>query len=383
MRVLREQRIKWEDDHLAPYAVKSSQTKGRIYPDTEDEYRTPYQRDHDRIIHTTAFRRLEYKTQVFVNYEGDHYRTRLTHSLEVAQIGKSLAQAMGANEDLTEGICLVHDLGHSPFGHAGEAALNKVMAGHGGFNHNHQTYRIVTELEERYPNWQGLNLSHEMLEGIVKHETRYDSSNIPGYDDGLRGSLEAQFANLADEMAYNAHDLDDGLRSGLLVPEQVAHLDLWKHVQASVGWDGTDYSDMIRHRMIRRLIGLTIDDVVAQTERNLEAAGVKSVQDIQRQPQNLASYSPAFGAMSDQLKDFLYDQLYNHYRVVRMSVKAQRFVVQLFEEFTSNVRQLPPQVQERAPKIGLERAVADYIAGMTDRFALQEYERLFEPFTRP
>jgi dGTPase len=383
MRVTREQRIQWEDERLAPYAVKSSGSQGRAFPDKEDEYRTPFQRDHDRIIHTTAFRRLEYKTQVFVNYEGDYYRTRLTHSLEVAQIGKSLAQALGVNDDLTEGICLAHDLGHSPFGHAGEEALNRVMADQGGFNHNVQTYRIVTEIEERYPNWLGLNLTHEMLEGIVKHETRYDSSNIAGYDPALRGSLEAQLANLADEMAYNAHDLDDGLRSGLLTIDQVAHLDLCKFVKDSIGWDGKHFDDMIRHRFIRRLIGLSIDDVVLQTDRHLTEAGVTSVAALQRLPSNVANYGAAFEAMADQLKDFLYDQLYSHYRVVRMSVKAQRFVEQLFEAYTTRPRQLPPQVRDRAEKIGLHRATADYIAGMTDRFALQEYERLFDPFTRP
>jgi dGTPase len=383
MLITRQQRTQFEDDHLAPYAVRSSQTRGRKYPEAEDEFRTPYQRDHDRIIHTTAFRRLEYKTQVFVNYEGDYYRTRLTHSLEVAQIGKSLAQSLGLNADLVEGICLVHDLGHSPFGHAGESVLNALMKDHGGFNHNHQTYRIVTELEERYPHWPGLNLTHEMLEGIVKHETRYDSSSISGYDPALRGSLEAQIANLADEMAYNAHDLDDGLRSSLLAHDQIKHLDLWQHVRESIGWDGQGFDDMIRHRMIRRLIGLTLDDVVRRTSQQIAAAGVQTLADVQRQPSNLAVYSEAYGAMTDQLKDFLFDQLYHHYRVVRMSVKAQRFIEQLFEAYTSRPRQLPPSVQSRVAVVGLHRATADYIAGMTDRFALQEWERLFDPFTRP
>ena len=383
MIITREQRILQEDETLAPYAVRSSQSKGRKFTEPEDAYRTPYQRDHDRIIHTTAFRRLEYKTQVFVNYEGDYYRTRLTHSLEVAQIGKSLAQALGLNADLTEGICLVHDLGHSPFGHAGEHVLNRLMEDHGGFNHNQQTYRIVTELEDRYPNWIGLNLTYEMLEGIVKHETRYDSNSIAGFDPALRGSLEAQLANMADEMAYNAHDLDDGLRSGLLTHEQIAHLDIWKFVRESIGWDGQKYDDMVRYRMIRRLIGLSIDDVVVNTTTRIEAAGIKAIEDVQRQPDNLASYSADFGKMADQLKDFLFEELYNHYRVVRMSFKAQQFIEQLFEAYTKRPRQLPPNVQERAKDIGLHRAAADYIAGMTDRFALQEWQRLFDPFTRP
>ncbi|MBX3085909.1 MAG: deoxyguanosinetriphosphate triphosphohydrolase [Anaerolineae bacterium] len=383
MIITRQQRIQLEDETLAPYAVRSSQSRGRKFPEEEDSYRTPYQRDHDRIIHTTAFRRLEYKTQVFVNYEGDYYRTRLTHSLEVAQIGKSLAQALALNADLTEGICLVHDLGHSPFGHAGEHILNRLMADHGGFNHNQQTYRIVTELEERYPHWIGLNLTYEMLEGIVKHETRYDSNSIAGFDPALRGSLEAQLANMADEMAYNAHDLDDGLRSGLLVHDQIKHLDIWQFVRASIAWDGQQYDDMIRHRMIRRLIGLSIDDVVTNTTAGIHAAGIQTISDVQAQPTNLATYSDNFGKMADQLKDFLYEELYNHYRVVRMSFKAQRFIEQLFTAYTQHPRQLPPTVQQRANVIGLHRASADYIAGMTDRFALQEFERLFDPFTRP
>jgi dGTPase len=383
MLVTRQQREAAEDAQLAPYATMSSRSRGRQHPDHEDVYRTPYQRDHDRIIHTTAFRRLEYKTQVFVNYEGDYYRTRLTHSLEVAQIGKSLAQAMGLNADLVEGICLVHDLGHSPFGHAGEHILDALMADHGGFNHNHQTYRIVTELEERYPDWPGLNLTYEMLEGIVKHETRYDSSAIAGFDPALRGSLEAQIANLADEMAYNAHDLDDGLRSGLLTHDQIKHLDLWQWVRDSIGWDGQKYDDLIRHRMIRRLIGLALEDVVQATNAQIEASQVRTLQDVQRQPQNLVGYTASFGRMADQLKDFLFDQLYSHHRVIRMSFKAQRFVEQLFEAYIARPRLLPPSVSERSQKIGLHRAVADYIAGMTDRFALQEWERLFDPFTRP
>jgi dGTPase len=383
MLITRLQREAEEVQRLAPYATHSANTRGRRFPEAEDDYRTPFQKDRDRILHTTAFRRLEYKTQVFVNYEGDYYRTRLTHTLEVAQIGRSLAQTLGANVDLVEDICLAHDLGHSPFGHSGEHILDALMQGHGGFNHNHQTYRIVTELEERYPEWAGLNLTHEMLEGIAKHETRYDLSTIKGFDPQLRGSLEAQLANLADEMAYNAHDLDDGLRSGLLSADQLRGLTIWQQVAESIGWDGLAYDDMVRHRMIRRLIGLAIDDVVTATHQQLVATQAETVTAIQRLPTTIATYSTTFGAAIEALKTFLFDQLYQHYRVVRMSTKAQKFVEDLFGAYTQHPKQLPPPVYSRIATVGLHRAVADYIAGMTDRFALQEWERLFDPFTRP
>src|SRR5260221_5938489 len=260
MIITRQQREANEAQILAPYAVKGANSRGRTYPEAEDPYRSPFQKDRDRILHTTAFRRLEYKTQVFVNYEGDYYRTRLTHTLEVVQIGRSLALALGANPELVEGICLAHDLGHSPFGHAGEHALNELMHDHGGFDHNRQTYRIVTELEHRYVGWVGLNLTYELLEGIVKHETEYDLSSSYGYDENTRGSLEAQIANIADELAYNAHDLDDGLRADLLTYEQLADLDIWRMGKESIGWDGLKFDDLIRYRMIRRVIGLQIDD---------------------------------------------------------------------------------------------------------------------------
>ncbi|HRE48187.1 MAG TPA: dNTP triphosphohydrolase, partial [Aggregatilineales bacterium] len=230
---------------LAPYALTAQGSAGRRHPEPEDPHRTAFQRDRDRILHTTAFRRLEYKTQVFVNYEGDYYRTRLTHSLEVAQIGRTIARALGANEDLVEGICLSHDLGHSPFGHAGEDVLNHLMRDHGGFNHNVQSYRIVTKLERRYPGWQGLNLTHELLEGIAKHETDYDVSAVADFDAHLRGSLEAQIANVADELAYNAHDLDDGLRAGLLRVEQIQPLAIWALIGQTITTTGFD--DVARH----------------------------------------------------------------------------------------------------------------------------------------
>jgi len=382
MLISREKREELEEQLLAPYATHSRASRGRQHAEPDDPYRTAFQRDRDRILHTTAFRRLEYKTQVFVNYEGDHYRTRLTHTLEVAQIGRSLARALGANEDLVEGICLAHDLGHSPFGHSGEFTLDALMREHGGFNHNHQTYRIVTVLETRYQGWQGLNLTYELLEGIAKHETEYDLSSLSGYDPNLRGSLEAQIANAADELAYNAHDLDDGLRSGLIVPEQLTELELWQRVTADIGWHGGKLDDVTRHQIIRRLIHIENLDVISATAAAIQASGARAPEDIQRLPHNVVTHSEPFKRMNRQLKDFLYQNLYYHYRVVRMGEKARRFLTDLFNAFVANPRQMPPSAQARVEQDGVHRAVTDYLAGMTDRFALQEWQRLFDPFMR-
>lgn len=386
MEVLREILETREKQTLAPYALCSIDTLGRVYPENKPHHRTEFQRDRDRVIHTTAFRRLEYKTQVFVNFEGDYYRTRLTHTLEVAQIGRSIARALGVNEDLVEGICLAHDLGHSPFGHAGESSLNKLMADYGGFEHNKQTLRIVTQLEKRYPDWEGLNLTYEFREGIVKHETRYDASDSANadYRPELRGSLEAQIANIADETAYSAHDLDDGLRSGLLIPEQLAHLELWQMLTDQIGYRaGQPFDKLTRHILIRRMLGAQIMDIIKTTATAIEDAGVKSIDDVQRLSHNLVQHSETRETMNRPYKQFLFDNLYNHYRVVRMSRKAARFLSDLFHAYVSEPAQLPPTVHEKIEERGLHRAVTDHIAGMTDRFALQEWERLFSPFERP
>lgn len=384
MAITREEREAIEFDTLAPYALKSAESKGREYPDPEDDYRTIYQRDRDRILHTTAFRRLEYKTQVFVNYEGDYYRTRLTHTLEVAQIGRSFARALGANEELVEGICLVHDIGHSPFGHSGEAILNRLMTDHGGFDHNKQTLRIVTKLERRYPDWPGLNLSYELREGIVKHESEYDLSDASaeGFAPDLRASLEAQIANVADELAYNAHDLDDGLRSGLLRAEQLEGLELWRYLRDSIGWHDQHFTEQIRHRMIRRMLGIEINDVIEATNRELEKQDLPDAESLQRLPHNVVKHSDAIQRMNEELKKFLYEHMYRHHRVVRMAQKAERIITQIFETYLAESEQLPPSVQDAAETRGLERAITDYIAGMTDRYALTEWQRLFDPFTR-
>ena len=379
----REKLEELEAQALAPYACKSKFTKGRAYPEDESEYRTAFQRDRDRILHTTAFRRLEYKTQVFINYEGDYYRTRLTHTLEVAQIGRTIARALGANEDLVEAICLAHDLGHPPFGHAGEGVLNNLLKDHGGFNHNHQSFRIVTELERRYPDFPGLNLTWEVREGIVKHETEYDVSDAAGYNPELRGHLEAQIANVADELAYTAHDLDDGLRSGLITPRMLSGLELWEVIRESIGWKSSEFDELTRHRVIRKLIGLEVTDVVHTTADTLRQSGVQSVEELQRLPYNVVGFSEPMTRRNRELKDFLFHNLYNHYRVVRMAMKAEKIITALFKAYTREPKVLPLHIRGWIEERGLERAVGDYIAGMTDRFAIEEYQKLFEPRTRP
>lgn len=372
-----------EDQTLAPYACHSKASKGRAYPDEEPEYRTVFQRDRDRILHTTAFRRLEYKTQVFINYEGDYYRTRLTHTLEVSQIGRTIARALGANEDLVEAICLAHDLGHPPFGHSGESALAQLMQEYGGFDHNKQSLRIVTQLERRYPDFPGLNLTWEVREGIVKHESEYDIADATDYDPELRGHLEAQIVNAADELAYTAHDLDDGLRSGMITPDMLSGISLWEILAESVGWRGPGLDETARHQLIRRLIGIEVTDLVHTTHQRLLEANVKSVEALQRLPYPVVSCSEDLLRRNRQLKDFLYTHLYRHYRVVRMAVKAERIICDLFNAYRNEAAILPAHVQSRIEEYGLERTICDYIAGMTDRFAIDEHNKLFSPDEKP
>jgi dGTPase len=371
-----------EEQSLAPYACRSNFTKGRAYQEDEPDYRTAFQRDRDRILHTTAFRRLEYKTQVFITYEGDYYRTRLTHTLEVAQIGRTIARALGANEDLEEVICLAHDLGHSAFGHSGEVALSRLMKEHGGFDHNKQSLRIVTILERRYPECPGLNLTWEAREGIVKHESEYDISDAREYNPELRGQLEAQIANVADELAYTAHDLDDGLRSGMLTPYMLEGVTLWEILLESVGLRETEINDLNRHRLIRRLIGMEVNDLVHTTQQRLRDSNVRSVEELQRLPYNVIAFSEDMHRRNRQIKDFLYAKLYRHYRVVRMQVKAERILTNLFNAYLAEPSILPTHVQEQVEQIGLERTICDYIAGMTDRFAIEEHQKLFDVFLR-
>jgi dGTPase len=373
-----------EDRFLAPYAMRSRDSKGRAYPDHEPEYRTAFQRDRDRIIHTTAFRRLEYKTQVFVISEGDYYRTRLTHTLEVAQIGRTLARALGVNEDLTEAICLGHDLGHPAFGHSGEQTLNALMAGHGGFDHNRQTLRIVEKLEERYPGWPGLNLTWEAREGLVKHETEYDVSDAQGYDPHLACSLEGQIANIADELAYTAHDLDDGLHSGLLSLRDLHDVRLWADLAAQLAIpDCAELSQIDRHRLVRTLIGWGVTDAVQATAQRLAEESIDSVARLRERAKPVIGFSDQAAVLIRELKGFLYQRMYRHWRVMRMAAKAQRMLEALFRAYTEEPGQLPEPVQLRAAAGDpLQRVVCDYMAGMTDRFALEEYARLFDPAVR-
>jgi dGTPase len=372
-----------EAQRLAPYACLSGSSKGRQYPEDEPAYRTAFQRDRERVLHTTAFRRLEHKTQVFITYEGDYYRTRLTHTLEVAQIGRSLARALGANEDLVEAICLAHDLGHPPFGHSGEITLARLMKDHGGFDHNKQSLRIVTDLEHRYPDFPGLNLTWETREGIVKHETAYDTADAASYDPRLRGHLEAQITNLADELAYTAHDLDDGLRSEMIQPEDLEGLAIWKSLRQSIGWHSGPLDELTRHQLIRRFIGRSVTDAVASTDERIARSGITTRKQLQELPFNVLGFGEQLDASMKELKSFLYAHLYRHFRVVRMAVKAERFLSDLFTAYTQAPEMLPPSIQARAASTGLQRGVCDYIAGMTDRFALEEHQKLFDPYTRP
>ncbi len=379
----RENQEKLEGVLLATYAIHAANSRGRKYPEAEPSFRTCFQRDRDRILHTSAFRRLEYKTQVFINYEGDYYRTRLTHTLEVTQIGRSLARALGANEDLVESICMAHDMGHPPFGHSGEATLNKLMKGHGGFNHNHHSYRIVTEIEKRYPQFPGLNLSWEVLEGMVKHETEYDKTDALDFDPALRGHLEAQITNVADELAYTSHDLDDGLRSGMITTEMLAGIELWDTVVANFGSEYCTLDDLTRHQIIRELVGLEVNSMITSSMERIEKSGVKTSLELQSLPYNVVGFDDLMQKRNRVLKDFLFKNMYRNYRVVRMQQKAERVLTELFTAYAHEPAMLPNQFQAQIADKGKERSICDYLAGMTDRFAVEEYQRLFDPSSLP
>ena len=379
----RQQLENIEDSHLAPYSCRSQNSRGRYYPEDEPEYRTAFQRDRDRVLHTTAFRRLKYKTQVFFNYEGDYYRTRLTHTLEVAQIGRTIARTLGANEDLVECICLAHDLGHSAFGHSGETTLGRMMMDHGGFNHNKQSLRIVTLLERRYVEYPGLNLTWEVREGMVKHESEYDVADAVDYEPEKRGHLEAQIANVADELAYTARDLDDGLRSDMITPDQLSGITIWEILLESLKINQKPIDELTRHRLIRRLISLEVSDLIQNTHNRLQDSKVHSVDELQRLPYNVISFSEDTHRRNRELKDFLYANLYRHHRVIRMSVKAEQIITNLFIAYSREPAILPGNFRDQIDTIGLERVICDYIAGMTDRFAIEEHQKLFDPATKP
>lgn len=367
-----------EGARLAPYAVRSRDSRGRVWPEKEHELRTVFQRDRDRIIHSTAFRRLQYKTQVFVNHEGDHYRTRLTHTLETCQIARTIGRALALNEDLIEVVSLAHDLGHGPFGHAGEWALAELMKNHGGFEHNVQCLRIVEKLEESYPEFLGLNLTFEVREGLKKHPERF-----PGKRANRFRSVEAEVVDQADEIAYTCHDLDDGLRAQMISEKELEKLAFWREVSAYTQKKYRKIDDSLRKRLaIRLLVNRLVMDLVEATRRHLKKLGVQKVADLQTVKVPLAVFSPSVVKKKEELRQFLHKHLYQHYRVVRMTDKGQRFIRSLFEAYLRKPGQLPPGVRERAEQEGLHRAICDYIAGMTDRYAQDEYRRFFEPFER-
>lgn len=365
---------------LAPYAVTEAASRGRVHDEPAPVARGQFQRDRDRIVHSTAFRRLEYKTQVFVNHEGDLFRTRLTHSIEVAQLTRGIARELGLNEDLAESIALAHDLGHTPFGHAGQDALNACMKDFGGFEHNLQSLRTVDLLEDRYAGFDGLNLMFETREGILKHCSRANAERLgelgQRFLDGTQPSLEAQLANLADEIAYNNHDVDDGLRSGLITLEQLDEVPIFavQRREAEARWPGLSGRKLI-NETVRRMIHLMVIDLIEQTRANIAAEGVGTLADVYAAPR-LVAYSDALLPRLRELKVFLRDKLYRHYQVLRMTNKARRIVGDLFTAFTDDPHILPPQYQAMARE-DKPRAIADYIAGMTDRYAMKEHRRLF------
>lgn len=375
-----------ERTELAPYAARSDRSLGRRHLESYKDDRPAFQRDRDRIIHCAAFRRLEYKTQVFVNHEGDYYRTRLTHSLEVAQIARGIATRLHLNEDLVEALSLSHDLGHTPFGHTGEEVLNRLMKDFGGFDHNRQSLRVVEELEERYPCFNGLNLTWETREGIIKHSPRYENCDLldeKEYFRGLRPPLEAQIIDVADEIAYNNHDIDDGLKAGYITLEQLEKVAIWKETFDMVGKKYPSLDER-RHvyQTISYLIGALIDDVVDHTRRNLAAQGILSLADVRQAPARLLAFHPETLAQTQQLKSFLRKYLYRHFMVERMRIKAEFFIIRIFESYAAHPSLLPGNYQQRIERFGKERVICDYIADMTDRYAMDEYRKLFEPFER-
>ena len=383
--------LTFRDATLAPYAATSACSKGRLHSEPAPSYRSEYQRDRDRIIHSAAFRRLEYKTQVFVNHEGDLFRTRLTHSIEVAQIARSIARALSLNEDLTESIALAHDLGHTPFGHAGQDALNACMQDFGGFEHNLQSLRVVDELEERYAAFPGLNLTFESREGILKHCSHRNAETLGElgrrFLEKGQPSLEAQLTNLADEIAYNSHDVDDGLRSGLITVEELNEVALFRDQYGEVRmlYPALPPRRTV-HEVVRRIINRQVVDLIETSTRNLEEAAPADIDAVRLQGKPLIAFSDGMREQNLELKRFLRTRLYRHYRVHRMTAKAARTITALFSAFLDDPRLLPSEVQQQAAmkeeqhgKDGRARVVADYIAGMTDRYAIAEYERTFNP----
>ncbi|MDK9718511.1 MAG: deoxyguanosinetriphosphate triphosphohydrolase [Trichlorobacter sp.] len=374
-----------ERPDLAPYACTSAASKGRKYPEESSDPRPMFERDRDRVIHCAAFRRLEYKTQVFLNHEGDYYRTRLTHSLEVAQIGKAVALRLRLNSDLTEALALAHDLGHTPFGHTGEEVLNQLMQGYGGFEHNYQSFRVVNELEERYAEFDGLNLSWEVREGILKHSSPHDVPTriLDEFLPGVVPSIEGQLINYADEIAYNNHDIDDGIKSGYLTLDQLKEVDLWQRMASRVRERYPTIDDKrLVARTVSALIGMQITDICETTWANIQQYGITNMDDLRRVNRVLVHFSPQVEQENITLKKFLKEKLYRHHKVDKMRVKAEHVLSKLFETYLKRPNLLPPKYHRRIEQNGVERTVADYLAGMTDRYALDDYKTLFETFER-
>ncbi len=382
---LRKQLESEEKQLLSTYAAKSADSKGRAYKESEHPYRTAFQRDRDRIIHSTAFRRLEYKTQVFVNHEGDYYRTRLTHSLEASQISRTIASALRLNADLVETITLAHDMGHTPFGHAGEDELKDLMRDYGGFDHNLQSLRIVDFLEERYPNFRGLNLTYESRVGLFKHPELAIEAQRRGmgpFDAFKSPILESQVVDLADEIAYDNHDVDDGLASGLITEAELDKIRLWREAKKITRPKASLKPAIRRYQIIRTLINLEVTDLLTQSQKNIKKTGVRSPKDAMNLDKFVISFSAGLTEQREELRQFLKARLYRHYRVVRMTDKARRFIRALFEVYVSQPQQLPPGSQKRLKAEGAPRVICDYIAGMTDRYAQDEYRKFFEPFEK-
>ena len=373
-----------ERPDLAPYASKSENSRGREHPEELKDGRPAFERDRDRVIHSAAFRRLEYKTQVFVNHEGDYYRTRLTHSLEVAQIARGLARGLGLNEELAEALSLAHDLGHTPFGHTGEEVLDRLMAGEGGFEHNLQGLRVVTLLEERHPDFPGLNLTWEVREGIVKHSSSYDAPENGGmvlYEPSRQPTMEAQLIDLADEIAYNSHDIDDGLEAGFIFLEELMEVPLWKGEWDKVVAKMPQVSGKCAvYQTASHLIGTMMGDLVEATRANIRDQGVASVEDVRNAGRRMVSRSVRMEVENAGLKEFLYTRLYRHPKVEMMRFKASRLITELFDAYLSNPGLLDGATRQRANENGIKRAICDLISSMTDRSCLEAHRRLFDPY---
>jgi dGTPase len=370
-----------EDAVLAPYAMRTRASRGRAHPEADHPYRTPFQRDRDRVVHSTAFRRLMHKTQVLVTQTNDHHRTRLTHTLEVAQIARTLARCLGLNEDLTEAIALSHDLGHPPFGHAGERALDECMAGHGGFEHNRHGLRIVETLEYPYADFPGLNLTWEVREAMAQHTRRRDAPEVAPYLALGAPLLEAQVADAADGLAYDAHDVDDALSVGLIILDDLRELEIWRRsleqaLRRHAGLGPAQFQTTV----VRTLINWQVGDLLEHTRRRLAEAGVRSVADVRRAAEPLVAFGPEAQRLRAELEDFLHRRVYQHYRVQRMALKGRRIVTALFAEFRREPQLLPDRYRKRVGVLPVERVACDYVAGMTDRYAQDEYLRLFQPY---